>query len=202
MTIETLLPFFVAVIAVTAAPGPLMAIVVTRTLSCDSRGAAAFAAGVCMGDVIAILAIALGLGVWIQGSPEWLAVLKFGGVTWLLWLAFQIWRDSDTGIAASSARRGGLASAGAGVALCLGNPATFVFYLVLLPSVAPEGLAHSDTLLPILLASILAVGASLSAMILLATRLRRILVSPSANSVLSRVMAVMLAAAAVSMLLV
>lgn len=198
---SALLPFFFAVMAVTAAPGPLVAIVVSRTLSRDSQGAAAFAAGVCLGDMIAILAIALGFGVWAQESPEWLAALKFGGVAWLLWLAVQIWRDTGQNVSASSPRRGSLASVGAGIALCLGNPATFVFYIVLLPSVAPQGLAEAGILTSVLIVSLLAVGASLAAMILVATRLQRILVSPAANAVFGRVMAVTLGCASLSLLL-
>ncbi|MCU0802943.1 MAG: LysE family translocator [Rhodobacteraceae bacterium] len=202
MELSTLLPFFFAVMAVTAAPGPLVAIVVTRTLSRDAQGALAFAAGVCMGDMIAILAIALGFGVWAQNSPEWLAMLKLAGVAWLLWLAWQIWRDSDKGAAGNaSPRRGVLASVSAGAALCLGNPATFVFYLVLLPAAAPEGLGEAGVLVSILLASLLAVGASLAAMILIASRLQRVLVSRAANALFGRAMAVLLGAASVSLLL-
>lgn len=197
----TLLPFFLAVMAVTAAPGPLVAIVVTRTLSRDAQGAAAFAAGVCLGDMIAILAIALGLGVWAQNSPEWLAVLKFAGGAWLFWLAVQIWRDSGKTVVASPARRGWLASVGAGAALCLGNPATFVFYMVLLPTAAPQGLADTGMLTSVLVVSLLAVGASLTAMILIATGLQRVLASRSASTLFGRAMAVLLGAASLQLVL-
>lgn len=110
-------------------------------------------------------------------------MLKFGGVVWLLWLACQMWRDSEQGITASSPLRGNLASVGAGTALCLGNPATFVFYMVLLPSIAPRGLAEAGSIAPILLVSLVTIGASLATIILLATHLRRVLISPSANAV-------------------
>jgi threonine/homoserine/homoserine lactone efflux protein len=199
---STLLPFFMAVMAVTAAPGPLMAIVVARSLSKDAKGAVAFAAGVCLGDIIAILAIALGFGIWAQNSPEWLALLKVGGGLWLIWLAYHIWRDSDNGnSSAFSPRRGNLASVSAGIALCLGNPATFVFYLMLIPMAAPNGLGDAGTLLSVLTASALAVGVALAAMILIASRLQRVLASRTASAVFGKVMAMLLGAAAVSLLL-
>jgi len=189
----TILPYFLALVAVTASPGPMVAVIVTRTLSHDLRGAAAFAAGVCLGDMIAILVIALGFGAWSQGSPEWLAVLRFAGVAYLLWLSLQIWRDSQPGGATKGPRRGVLASTGAGVALCLGNPATFVFYLLLLPSAAPEGLSSTGALIGVLLVSLAAVGTALGGMTLLAGQLRRIITTPAASAMFSRLMAVLLA---------
>lgn len=51
------------VAALPAAPGPLMAVLVVRSLWRDSKGAAAFAAGLCAGDALAVCAVALGNGV-------------------------------------------------------------------------------------------------------------------------------------------
>lgn len=197
-----LIPFGLALMAVTAAPGPMVAVIVTRALVRDTAGAAAFAAGVCLGDLLAILAIAVGIGAWIEGSGAWLSVLKLGGVAYLLWLAIQIWRDStpDRSEARTPLRRGWIASVGAGAALCLGNPATFLFYLLLLPGVAPEGLGEVSTLGSILLVSMVAVGGALAAMILLAAHLQRILVTPLANAVFGRTMAALLALTSVSLL--
>lgn len=197
-----LIPFGLALMAVTAAPGPLVAVIVTRSLARDTAGAAAFAAGVCLGDLLAILAIGVGIGAWIEGSGAWLSVLKLGGVAYLLWLAIQIWRDCtpDRGAARTPPRRSRMASIGAGVALCLGNPSTFVFYLLLLPGVAPEGLGDVSTMGSILLVSMIAVGGALAGMILLAVNLQRILVTPRANAVFGRTMAALLALTSVSLL--
>lgn len=195
-----ILPYFLALVAVTASPGPLVTVIVTRTLGHDLRGAAGFAAGVCLGDAVAILAVALGVGGWTQGNPEWLAVLRFGGVAYLLWLSFQIWRDSQPAAGAKGPRRGILASVAAGAALCLGNPATFLFYLLLLPTAAPEGLSDPATLLTVLGVSLAAVGSALGAMTLLAGQLRRIIATPRASMIFGRAMAVILASTSVVLL--
>lgn len=202
MELAAILPYFLALAAVTASPGPLVTVIVTRTLAKDLRGAAAFAAGVCLGDAVAILAIALGIGAWTQGNPEWLAALRFGGVAYLLWLSYQIWRDSQPGTRANGPRRGVLASMAAGTALCLGNPATFIFYLFLLPTAAPEGLSDPRTLLLVLLVSLAAVGTALGAMTLLAGQLRCIISTPRASMVFGRLMAVILASTSVALLTV
>ncbi|MGL6211168.1 MAG: LysE family transporter, partial [Paracoccaceae bacterium] len=87
MDYSTLLPYFVALTALAAAPGPLMAMLVARALGRDSGGAAAFAAGLCAGDVLAMCAVAVGVGVWAQDRPELLSVVKYLGVAYLLWVA-------------------------------------------------------------------------------------------------------------------
>ena len=45
MDYASIIPYFAAVAALTAAPGPLMAVLVVRSLERDSSGAAAFATG-------------------------------------------------------------------------------------------------------------------------------------------------------------
>lgn len=200
MDLTGMLVFAAALMAVTAAPGPMVAVIVTRVLGRDVVGATSFAAGVCAGDMVAIVIIALGIGEWTQSSPEWLIVLNVGGVGYLLWLALQMWRDSARALGAASPRRSGAAAVGAGFALSLGSPATFLFYLMLLPSVSPQGLAEAAVLGPILLVSLVAVGAALGAMILLAAQLRRVLVSQNATAIFGRSMALLMATAAVSML--
>jgi hypothetical protein len=70
MDYATIMPYFIAVLALTAAPGPLMAVLIVRSLGSDSKGAVGFAAGLCAGDVLAAIAVALGIGVWAQSKPE------------------------------------------------------------------------------------------------------------------------------------
>lgn len=57
MDYTSLAAYVAALAALTAAPGPLMAVLVARTLAQDARGAIAFATGLCLGDVLAAAAI-------------------------------------------------------------------------------------------------------------------------------------------------
>lgn len=185
---STLAAYFAMLIAVTAAPGPLIAIVAARSLDRDSRGAAAFAAGVCIGDMIAIAAIAIGFGAWTEKQPQLLALIRYAGIAYLLWVAARTWLDSmkDERDSAMPQRRGIVLSAFAGVALCLGNPATFLFHMLLLPSVAPAGSADMGRLVVVMLVASAAVGLVFAGAILLARQATRLLASPASSARFSK----------------
>ncbi|MBX3532566.1 MAG: LysE family translocator [Rhizobiaceae bacterium] len=182
-------PYFVALLALTAAPGPIMAVLVARSLGRDTSGAMAFAAGLCAGDVIAVCAVALGVGVWATGKPEWLSVAKYVGVAYLLWLSVKMWNDRAGPAFAERRQDSRLASVGAGMALCLGNPSTVLIYVLLLPSIAPTGITSLEHLALIVLLTFAAVGAVFFGTILAARQISRIIASPGSSGALSRVTA-------------
>lgn len=183
--------YFAALAALTAAPGPIMAVVIARAAGGDGRGAAAFAAGLCLGDVLAVCAVALGLGFWAEARPEWFSLAKYAGVAYLLWLAIGAWNSRMGG--AESTPRGRLASAFAGLALCLGSPSTILIHMLLLPTVAPTGVMGFQHLLAIALTVLVAVGAVFFGTVLLARQLNRIVASPASAHLLSRITAVVIA---------
>ncbi|MGE3876873.1 MAG: LysE family translocator [Parvibaculaceae bacterium] len=195
-----LMAYFAALTALTAAPGPIVAVLVARSLGSDAKGATAFATGLCLGDVLAVCAIAMGVGGLAESRPEWFAAAKYAGIAYLLWLAIRIWSDNSM-MSAKQTRNGGwLASTGAGVALCLGNPSTVLIYMLLLPSVAPAGIRSAQQLSVVLLVTFAAVGVVFFGAILLARQFNRIIASPKSSSMLSRATAAIIAVTAVWML--
>ena len=200
MDYSALVAYFAALAALTAAPGPVVAVLVARSLGNDARGAAAFAAGLCLGDVLAVSAIALGVGALAKTSPEWFAFAKYAGVAYLLWLAFRIWSDGPAAGKAHSQRGGLIASTGAGLALCLGNPSTALIYILLLPTIAPGGITTFSELILVLLVTFAAVGVVFFGAVLLARQLKRLIVSPSATGLISRITAGVIAVTALWML--
>ncbi len=189
MDYAALVPYFVALAALTAAPGPLMAVLVARSLGNDWKGATVFAAGLCAGDLVAVCAVALGVGVWAEGSPEWLSLAKYVGVAYLLWLSVGMWNARSGAAAAADHKKGRLASAGAGMALCLGNPSTLLIYMLLLPGIAPAGITGFEQMATIALVTVAAVGGVFFGTILLARQLNRIVASPGSSVTLSRLTA-------------
>jgi threonine/homoserine/homoserine lactone efflux protein len=179
-------PYFVALMAYAASPGPLMAVLVARSLGNDWKGATIFAAGLCLGEVIAVIAVVLGIGIWAQTNPELLAIAKYAGVAYLLWLAARMWNDRSEVASAKLGRAGWLASGGAGVALCLGNPATLLMQMLLLPLVAPTGVVSLDHMALVVLVTLLAFGIVFFGTIPLARQFQRIISSPRSSSVLNR----------------
>ncbi len=196
-----MLTYAAAHTAVTVAPGPIMAVIITRTLTHDLGGAAGFTAGVCLGKMIAILAIAVGLGVWAKDSAEWVKLFRITGSLYLLWLAFRMWQSAHLGLTSERPRRGWVSATTAGAAFSLCSPYTFVFYLMVLPSVIPTGLNNPSTLVVVMLVTVSVVGGLLATVILLAHRFRRVVSSPGASIAFSRVMAVMLTVTSYSLLI-
>jgi threonine/homoserine/homoserine lactone efflux protein len=186
-------PYFLALVAYAASPGPLMAVLVARSLGNDRKGATAFAAGLCLGEVIAVVAVIFGIGLWAQTQPEMLKLAKYLGIAYLLWLAMKMWGSRSGGASAKLRGAGLLASAGAGVALCLGNPATLLMQMLLLPIVAPTGAVSPEQVGLVVLATFVAFGLVFFGTIPLARQLSRVVAAPNGSVVLSRVTAVVIA---------
>ena len=190
-------PYFMAVAALTAAPGPVMAVLAARSLGRDTKGAVAFATGLCAGDMIAVLAVALGVGVWAESQPDWLALAKYAGVAYLLWLSTKMWTDRASTNSVRQQKRGFAASAGAGIGICLGNPSTLLIYMLLLPGVAPRGIESFEHLAMLVLVTFAAVATVFFGTILLARQVNRIIASPGSSNILSRTMAATIAVTSV-----
>ncbi len=200
MDYTALVAYFAALAALTAAPGPIVAVLVARSLGSDAKGATAFATGLCLGDVLAVCAIAMGVGGVAESNPEWFAAAKYAGIAYLLWLAFRIWSDNSM-MSAKQTRHGGwLASTGAGIALCLGNPSTVLIYMLLLPSVAPAGIRSAQQLSVVLLVTFAAVGIVFFGAILLARQFNKVIASPKSSTMLSRATAAVISMTAMWML--
>lgn len=194
MDYTALVAYFAAVTALTAAPGPIVAVLVARSLGRDTGGATAFAAGLCMGDLLAVCAIAMGLGAWANSGPQWFELAKYAGVAYLLWLSFGMWNDRS-GVADAAPRKSGwLASSGAGLALCLGNPSTILIYMLLLPTVAPDGIQSGHDLAVVSLVTFAAVGVVFFGAIILARQVKRVIASPASTMLINRSTAAMTAA--------
>lgn len=193
MDYASIIAYFAAVAALTAAPGPLMAVLVVRSLGRDSKGAAAFAAGLCAGDVLAVCAVALGIGVWAQGSPGLMSLAKYAGVAYLLWLAVGMWNGRSGLASGQQDKRSWLASAGAGMAICLGNPSTLLIYMLLLPGIAPTGFASSEQMALVVLVTFAAVAIVFFGTILLARQLNKIIAAPASSNMFCRITAATIA---------
>lgn len=179
-------PYFIALVAYAASPGPLMAVLVARSLGNDWKGATVFAAGLCIGEVIAVIAVILGIGIWAQNQPQLLTLAKYAGVVYLFWLAIKMWNDRASIASAQLRKVGWLTSAGAGLVLCLSNPATMLMQMLLLPIVAPKGIVSAEHTGLVILVTLAAFGIVFFGTIPLARQFNRIISSPGSTSMLNR----------------
>ena len=190
---ETLLAFAATTALIEMTPGPNMAWLAIVAATEGRRPGYAAVAGVALGLALVGIAAAFGLAAVISTSPFLYQTLRWGGVVYLLWLAWQGWRGDES--------RDGFAPPGSGLALYfrrglitnLLNPKAAVFYIAVLPGfVTPEGLVLSETLALSLI--YVAVASVIHATIVTAAgAARRWLDDPVREQMLRRTMSALLA---------
>jgi len=124
-------------------PGPSIMYVVARGIALGSRAAVLSAAGLALGDLLQVIATAVGLSALLASAPAQLAVMKAVGATYLvaLGVATLLGRRAPGGASLTDHDPRGAASSRSLIAqgfLAL-NPKTTLFFLAFLPQfVAPE----------------------------------------------------------------
>src|ERR1700751_1881968 len=91
MTWYGLSVFSLAYILAVAIPGPGIAAIIARALGHGMRGAPAFIGGFLAGDLIWFTCAATGLALLAQTAYQVFLGVKYGGVAYLLYLAYKLW---------------------------------------------------------------------------------------------------------------
>lgn len=90
MTTAQILPFLLFAVVAAITPGPSNVIVASAGANVGVRGGLPSLLGVVLGMGFMLFVVTLGLGSLVLGNPLVLAALKWGGVVFLLWLAWKI----------------------------------------------------------------------------------------------------------------
>jgi len=143
MDLTTLLLYAVAVSAVTAIPGPTMLLALNNGVSGGPRIAACGILGAALSDLILIGAVGCGLGAVLAASERLFACIKWGGVLYLLYLAWGLWRAPVRafmdGAQAGQAPAGGRAALLRSLLVALSNPKGLLFFSAFLPQFIQPG---------------------------------------------------------------
>ena len=187
MPLDLWLAFVAASTALLLIPGPTVLLVLSYALSKGRSVAVASAAGVALGDLIAMTASLLGLGALVLASATLFTVLKWVGAAYLVSLGIKLMRAAPSkGLALPEAditARGVFGHATLVTAL---NPKSIAFFIAFVPQfIRPE-----QALLPqfvILIATFVALAAlNALAYALLASRMRRMIARPSVLTWITR----------------
>ncbi|WP_212535726.1 LysE family translocator [Thetidibacter halocola] len=192
-----MLTYMATLAALTLTPGPLVAVMAARAASADRSGACALAVGICLGDILVIVAICAGLGIWLEARPEVFDFFKYAGIGFLLLIALRMWRSTQVSTDHPAGVTGIIASGLAGLSICLSSPQTLVIYLVLLPQVTDITRIGMAELIPLVLATSVALFGVFLVVILMAEIIQRALRSAAGVAVWSRVMSSSVALSAV-----
>lgn len=127
---------------VTVVPGPDMAVVTQHAIASGRREAARVAAGVATGLLVWGVFCVVGLAAVLAASAEAYAVVKLLGAAYLLFLGARALFGARHGVPLTASRRTTGVGNGywTGLATNVLNPKIAVFYVGLLPALAPGGL--------------------------------------------------------------
>ena len=180
MPFDLWLTFVAATIALLLIPGPTVLLVLSYALSKGRSVAVASAAGVALGDLVAMSASLLGLGALVLASATLFSLLKWVGAAYLIYLGVKLLRSAPTaGLELPDADTISASRVfGHTAAVTALNPKSIAFFIAFVPQfVRPEA-----ALLPqfsILIATFVTLAAANAfAYALAASRLRRVISRP------------------------
>ena len=198
MDYSTLLSFTLAFLVFAASPGPDNMTIVARTISHGAASGIAYGAGTVVGILIFLTLAAFGLSIIAAEMGVLMTVLRYAGAAYLVWMGVKLWTSEPVipEMQPVPDRRGLLATFVTGIALNLGNPKMPLFYVALLPNIVGFSLTAGQvaTLAAIILIVEMAV---IGGHVILATRARKLLRTPSVVRRVNRVAGGMMASAGV-----
>lgn len=197
MPLDLWLAFVAASSALLLIPGPTVLLVLSYALTKGRSVAVASAAGVALGDLIAMSASLAGLGALVLASATLFTFLKWVGAAYLVYLGIRLWRSAPEAalgeLAEISAMRAGGVFGHAAAVTAL-NPKSIAFFIAFVP----QFLRPEAPLIPqfvILIATFVSLAAlNALAYALLADQLRHWIARPKIIAGLTRVGGVALVA--------
>ncbi|WP_050929551.1 LysE family translocator [Aestuariivita boseongensis] len=136
MPLDLWLTFVAASTALLLIPGPTVLLVLSYALSKGRSVAVASAAGVALGDLVAMTASLAGLGALVLASATAFTVLKWAGAVYLIWLGIKLLRSAPSeGLGTLSTRREVTARGvfGHAAAVTALNPKSIAFFIAFVP---------------------------------------------------------------------
>jgi threonine/homoserine/homoserine lactone efflux protein len=136
MTYANWIIYVLAVLVLTASPGPSVLLCVSKSVSYGFRVAFATALGSLLAIVLIMTASFSGLGVIIAKSDIAFSIIKWGGAAYLIYLGIQAFRSNQESYQIAKpglSRRGLLSHAASGFIVGASNPKAIVFFTALFP---------------------------------------------------------------------
>lgn len=188
MTLDLWLAYIVASTALLLIPGPTVLMVLSYALSQGRRVALSCAAGVAIGDFLAISASLAGLGALVMTSAALFTVLKWIGAAYLVWMGWQLLRSApatDATLPDTAPVPAGLVFRHAATVTAL-NPKSIAFFIAFVPQFVDEA-APLAPQFAILIGTFVGLAAlNALAFAALADRLRRVIARPRVIAGLTR----------------
>lgn len=157
--------FALAIFLIELTPGPNMAWLAALALGQGRRAGLAACAGIALGLLLNALLAGFGVAAFIIANPGWWQGLRWAGVAFMLWLAWNAWRDAGITLQVDIVALKGVARRHfiSGLLVNLFNPKALIFFAVLIPqflgsAMPPPALLVAVSLVSMLIATIVHVA--------------------------------------------
>ena len=136
-------------------PGPDIVAILARSLAGGWRASLFLIAGIVLGHVCWMLAVAMGLTMVLDRFGVLFIVIRVAGVIYLLWMAWSLWHTNPSQLNDVKARADKGRGVLTGLAIALGNPNAMVFFGAIMPLLVDLETLRGQGLLWLLAASAL-----------------------------------------------
>lgn len=180
MDLTVWLAFVAASTVLLLIPGPTVLLVLSYAMSRGRATALASAAGVAVGDFIAMTASLLGLGALVMASATAFLVLKWLGAAYLVYLGISLLRSAPTvepGPRATETQTQGVFYHAAIVTAL--NPKSIAFFIAFVPQFVMQDAALVPQFAILIVTFVLLAALNALAYALLADRMRSMIARPS-----------------------
>lgn len=193
MNFPDMLSYFVTLVAIALAPGPVVLMLMVRSASKDVKGATGFGLGFALGGVLIISAVCFGLSAWLTAVPEIFEYSKYVMIAYILYMAHGIWKGGFDMNAECMTRRATLASSvGAGLITCFISPYMMILFPLVLPEMMDIAIIEMPNFLVIALTTFAALGAGAGIIVIFAAQLTRLTRSARSMAIMNRTLASLL----------
>lgn len=181
-------------------PGPNMGYLAVTSLMRGRRAGMAAVVGTALGLLFVGIASALGMATVIAQSALLYQSLRWGGVLFLLWLAWDGWRTSSIDIAAAPEFMGDRRYAARGFVTNILNPKAFLFYVSVLPNfINTNANVMTGAMVLTIIYVVIATGVH-TAIVTLASSMQRFMDNPALVQKITRGLSILLAVIALWLL--
>jgi threonine/homoserine/homoserine lactone efflux protein len=181
-------------------PGPNMTYLAVLSLVEGRRAGLAMVAGIASGLLVIGILAAFGVAAFVAESKFLFALLRWFGVLYMLWLAYDIWRGGEPGIEHDGQSQPVRDYFRRGFITNVLNPKAAVFYVVVLPAFIDQGrsVLHQTLALSVAYAGVATIVHT--TIVLLASTMRPLLQDAGRMRMTRRVLAISLLFVAVWLL--
>ena len=140
--IENYVGFIIAALVLNITPGSDTIYILSRTLAQGKRAGVASVLGISSGVLVWGLLVSFGLATILKSMPSLMLLVKLLGAAYIVWIAIQMWRNSDLDAAALQTGNKHISIRRVyqqGIITNLLNPKVGLFFLAFLPQFVSVG---------------------------------------------------------------